>query len=136
MLFRSLAVHGMGVRRIANTLMDEKIPCPGWFQYTRNGGCARYFEGQSEEKRYVWSQPYLRNILKDETYIGNTVHHRQGTVSYKNKRVVRNPQEKWLRVEGTHEAIISQEIFETVQEQRAKRRRDARISRRRFLPVS
>lgn len=26
----------------------------------------------------------------------------------------RNPQEKWLRIEGTHEAIISQEVFETV----------------------
>ena len=119
-----LAVHGMGVRRIANTLMDEKIPCPGWFQYTRNGGCARYFEGQSEEKRYVWSQPYLRNILKDETYIGNTVHNRWGTVSYKNKKMVRTPGEKCLRIEGTHEAIIETEVFESVQKQIASRRRE------------
>lgn len=119
-----LAVHGMGVRRIANTLMDEKIPCPGWFQYTRNGGCARYFEGQPEEKRYVWSQPYLRNILKDETYIGNTVHNRWGTVSYKNKKMVRTPDEKCLRIEGTHEAIIETEVFESVQKQIASRRRE------------
>lgn len=119
-----LAVHGMGVRRIANTLMDEKIPCPGWFQYTRNGGCARYFEGQSEEKRYVWSQPYLRNILKDETYIGNTVHNRWGTVSYKNKKMIRTPDEKCLRIEGTHEAIIETEVFESVQKQIASRRRE------------
>jgi site-specific DNA recombinase len=45
-----LAFHGMGVRRIAGVLMDEEIPCPGWFQYTRNCGCARFFEGQPEEK--------------------------------------------------------------------------------------
>ena len=124
-----LAVHGMGVRRIANTLMDEKIPCPGWFQYTRNGGCARYFEGQSEEKRYVWSQPYLRNILKDETYIGNTIHNRWGTVSYKNKRMVRTPDEKCLRIEGTHEAIITPDVFETVQKQIASRRRECKGKR-------
>ena len=119
-----LAFHGMGVRRIANTLMDEKIPCPGWFQYTRNGGCARFFEGQPEEKRYVWSQAYLKNILKDETYIGNTIHNRWGTVSYKNKRMVRTPDEKCLRIEGTHEALVEQEVFESVQKQIASRRRE------------
>ena len=121
-----LAVHGMGANRISKVLMDEKILCPGWFQYIRNGGCARYFEGQPEEKRYVWSTTQIKNILKDETYIGNTVHHRQGTVSYKNKKVVHNPQEKWLRIEGTHEAIISQEVFETVQGQITSRRRECK----------
>ena len=39
-----LAYHGMGFKRIAGVLMDEKIPCPGWFQYTRNGGCARFLK--------------------------------------------------------------------------------------------
>ncbi len=121
-----LSFHGMGVRRISALLMDEKVPCPGWFQYSRNGGCARFFEGQPEEKRYVWSQAYLKNILKDETYIGNTVHNRQATVSYKNKKVVRNPQEKWLRIEGTHEAIIDKDVFETVQQQIASRRRECK----------
>ena len=119
-----LAFHGMGVRRIANALMDEKVPCPGWFQYSRNGGCARFFEGQPEEKRYVWSQAYLKNILKDETYIGNTIHNRWGTVSYKNKRMVRTPDEKCLRIEGTHEAIVEADVFETVQQQIASRRRE------------
>lgn len=121
-----LSFHGMGVRRISMLLMDEKVPCPGWLQYTRNGGCARFFEGQPEEKRYVWSQAYLKNILKDETYIGNTVHNRQATVSYKNKKVIRNPQEKWLRIEGTHEAIIDKDVFEMVQQQMASRRRECK----------
>ena len=118
-----LAFHGMGVRRIATVLMDEKVPCPGWFQYSRNGGCARFFEGQPEEKRYIWSMAYLRNILKDETYIGNTIHNKWGTVSYKNKRMVRTPDEKCLRIEGTHEALVEQEVFELVQKQIASRRR-------------
>ena len=87
--FFDLAFHGMGMSRIAQTLTREKIPCPGWFQYTRNGGCARFFEGQPEEKKYMWSLPYLKVLLKDETYIGNTIHNRWGTVSYKNKRMVR-----------------------------------------------
>ena len=121
-----LAFHGLGIKRIANTLMDEKIPCPGWFQYTRNGGCARFFEGQPDEKKYMWSMAYLKVFLKDETYIGNTIHNRWVTVSYKNKRMIRNPDEKCLRIEGTHEAIIEADVFEAVQKQIASRRRECK----------
>ena len=124
-----LSFHGMGANQISKVLMDEKVPCPGWFQYTRNGCCARFFEGQPEEKRYMWSLTYLKGILKDETYVGNTVHNRLAAVSYKNEKVVRNPQGKWLRVEGTHEAIISQEVFEAVQKQIASRRRECKNKR-------
>ena len=43
----------------------------------------------------------------------------------KNKlRMVRTPDEKCLRIEGTHEAIIETEVFESVQKQIASRRRE------------
>ena len=118
-----LSFYGTGANKIARILTEEQIPSPGWFQYTRNGGCARFFVGQPEEKKFAWSSTHVKNILRDETYIGNTVHNRQAAVSYKNKKVVRTPQEKWLRIEGTHEAIIDAEVFERVQKQMASRRR-------------
>mgnify|MGYP002681205994 FL=1 len=62
-------------------------------------------------------------MLKDETYIGNSVHNRQTNISYKNKKKIRKPKEEWFRVENTHEGIISKEVFEQVQEQIAHRRR-------------
>ena len=37
-----------------------------------------------------------------------------GTVSYKVRKLVSKPEEEWIRVEGTHEAIISREIWDTV----------------------
>ena len=121
-----LSLHGTGAAKIAALLTDEKIPCPAWIQYTRYGVKGRYFEGQPEEKRYFWSNSQVKNILKDETYIGNTVHYRMGTISYKNKKTVKKPQEEWLRVEGTHEAIISKDVFDTVQEQRKRKRRESK----------
>ncbi len=43
----------------------------------------------------------------------------------KNKlRMVRTPDEKCLRIEGTHEAIIETEVFESVQKQIASRRQE------------
>ena len=65
----------------------------------------------------------MKSIFKDETYIGNSVHNKQTNISYKNKKRVRKPQEEWLRVEDTHEGIISKEVFAQVQEQIAGRRR-------------
>lgn len=64
--------------------------------------------------------------MKEETYIGHSVHNKQSNISFKNKKKVRKPQEEWYRVENTHEAIISEEVFQKVQELIASRRRKRR----------
>ena len=38
----------------------------------------------------------------------------------------RNPASEWIRVEGTHEAIVSKDVFDQVQQQIASRRRQRR----------
>ena len=68
----------------------------------------------------------VKSILKEETYIGHSVHNKQSNISFKNKKKVRKPQEEWYRVENTHEAIISEEAFQKVQELIASRRRKRR----------
>lgn len=75
------------------------------------------------DKSYAWTLAQVKSILKDETYIGNSVHNKQTNISYKNKKKIRKPQEEWFRVENTHEAIISKQVFEQAQEQIANRRR-------------
>lgn len=118
-----LAYHGAGAAKIARVLVDEHVPTAGWLNYQRYGTFAHIYEGQPEEKSYAWTLAQVKSILKDETYIGNSVHNKQTNISYKNKKKVRKPQEEWFRVENTHEAIISKEVFKQVQEQIASRRR-------------
>ena len=118
-----LAYHGAGAAKIARILVEEHIPTAGWLNYQRYGTFAHIYEGQPEEKSYAWTLAQVKSILKDETYIGNSVHNKQSNISYKNKKKIRKPQEEWFRVENTHEAIISKEVFERVQEQIASRRR-------------
>ena len=62
--------------------------------------------------------------MKDETYIGHTIHYRETNISFKNKRRIRKPQSEWVRVENTQEPIISEHVFRQVQEQIASRRRE------------
>ncbi len=118
-----LAFHGAGAAKITKTLIEEEVPCAGWLNFKRYGTFAHIYEGQSEEKAYAWTVAQVKSILKDETYIGNSVHNKQTNISYKNKKKVRKPQEEWFRVENTHEAIIPKDVFEQVQMQIANRRR-------------
>ncbi len=119
----NLAFHGAGAASIAHKLIKEQVPTPGWLNYTRYGTFANIYADVPPEKRYDWSIKQVKSILKDETYIGNTIHNRQSRVSYKSKKRMRRPESEWVRVENTHEAIISKDIFEQVQEQIANRRR-------------
>ena len=118
-----LAYHGAGAAKIARVLVEEHVPTAGWLNYQRYGTFAHIYEGQPEEKSYAWTLAQVKSILKDETYIGNSVHNKQSNISYKNKKKVRKPEEEWFRVENTHEAIISRKVFEQVQEQISSRRR-------------
>ena len=119
----ALAVQGNGSSKIANLLIAEQISTPSWFQFQRYGTFAHIYEGQPEAKRYAWSITQVKSILQDENYIGNSVHNRQANVSYKSKKRIHKPKDEWWKVENTHEANISREDFDRVQEHIASRRR-------------
>ena len=118
-----LAYRGAGAAKITGILIDEQIPTPGWLNYTRYGTFANIYADAPEDKGFAWTISQVKSILKDEIYIGNSVHGKQMNISYKNKKKIRKPEEEWFRVENTHDAIISKDVFHQVQEQIASRRR-------------
>ncbi len=118
-----LAAHGMGAAKIVRRLYEEQIPTPGWLHYSRDGTYTQFYQDEPERKRYTWNMTAVRKILKDENYIGNSIHNQMSVVSFKNKKLTRNPESEWIRVENTHEPIISRDVFDQVQEQIANRRR-------------
>lgn len=119
-----LAFHGAGASKITGILIEEKVPAAGYLNYQRYGTFAHIYANAPEEKAYAWTIAQVKSILKDETYIGNTIHYRQTNISCKNKKSVRKPVEEQMRVEGTQDAIISKEVFDQLQEQIANRRRE------------
>ncbi len=111
---------------ITKILREEKVPTASWLNFTRYGTFAHIFEGKLESKRYEWTIVHVKAILKSEVYIGNSVHNRQSTISFKSKKKVRKPESEWFRVENTHESIIDKEVFYRVQEQIKSRRRQTK----------
>ena len=118
-----LAIHGKGAASITRILIAEKVPTPGFINFQRDGTFANIYAGAPEEKGYAWTIAQVKSIMKDETYIGHTIHYRETNISFKNKRRIRKPQSEWVRVENTQEPIISEQVFRQVQEQIASRRR-------------
>ncbi len=66
--------------------------------------------------RARWSPVAVKRILVNESYIGTLVQGKEEKINYKVNKSVMKPQEEWTRVPGAHEAIISREDFEIVQD--------------------
>lgn len=121
-----MALKGAGANKITKTLIEEQIPTPAWLNYQRYGTFAHVFENNPESKRYAWTIAQVKHMLKDELYIGNSIHGKQSTVSFKSKKKVRKPESEWLKVENTHEPLIDTDVFYQVQEQIKSRRRETK----------
>ncbi|WP_407638847.1 recombinase family protein [Bacillus niameyensis] len=64
-----------------------------------------------------WGTATIRQILTNEVYIGKIVWGKQKNVKIDGKYVPKKlPQEKWVVNENSHEAIISEDLFENVQD--------------------
>ena len=63
----------------------------------------------------LWSDITIREILRNEMYIGTMVQGKERVISYKVHTKIRTDEKDWYRVENTHEAIIDRDLFDKVQ---------------------
>ena len=105
-------VNGCSIMGIAKKLNAMGIPNPS--AYKRSKGL-RYRHPAGEKNDGLWPDSSVRRILRNEMYIGNMIQGKNTTISYKIKQCRAVPKEDWIRVEGTHEAIIDKNTFEKAQ---------------------
>ncbi len=108
----TLFAQGHGKAAIARMLNDRGIPNPT--EYKRLKGL-RYQQPKTRNST-LWQYYAIADMLTNETYIGNLVQGKYGSISYKSKQNKPRPKELWYRVEGTHEAIIDIDLWNQVQE--------------------
>jgi len=104
----AMRASGMGFHAIACVLNEENIPSPGVLYYQRRG------QSDPRHVNHKWADQTVKNIVRNEVYIGNMVQGKTGTLSYKSRKLVSKDKNQWIRVEGTHAAIISREVWDTV----------------------
>lgn len=102
----AMALDGMSCRKIAAILNEEGIPTPATYANLPVGNPGPYTG--------LWSSERISDMLQNETYIGNMVQGRMVKVNYKSKKCLRQPREKWVIVENTHEPLVDRETFQKV----------------------
>ena len=114
-----MAANGIGQIRIAKILNEEGIPCPS--EYKRLMG-DKYRNSKKLDSTKYWTYSTVHKMLANEMFLGSMVQRRSVRPAMHGKAVAA-PRENWAIVENTHEAIISQELWDTVQAQLSKHTR-------------
>lgn len=60
----------------------------------------------------IWQSNMIRNMIVKEVYIGNMVRNKMRKEKFGSKKMVPTDPDDWIRVENTHEPIVSKELFE------------------------
>ena len=105
-----LFLSGKKINQIREIFNEERIPT---FSVTRNRNFKR--NGSNGDIYGDWSNTTIKKILKNRLYTGDMIQNRRRRISYKYRKIIYNPEEQWIIVENTHEAIIDKESFKKIQ---------------------
>lgn len=91
-----LCAGGKGPNQIARILTEEQILTPANYAYQKEGKSHNHVD---ITRPYDWSGSSVTSILDNRTYLGHTVGLRSISLSYKNKKLIRRPEDeqiKWI----------------------------------------
>ncbi|MCL1862626.1 MAG: recombinase family protein [Defluviitaleaceae bacterium] len=106
-------IDGMSNAGIANRLNEMGIASP--YEYKRANGMD-YSNSFKRNSKALWSAVAIGRILVNEIYLGVLEQGKRTSKSHKVKNRINKTKEDWIRVENTHEAIISHKDFTLVAE--------------------
>lgn len=105
--------EGLGNLTICHKLNDMGILNPTGYKKKKLN--QNYNNSMIIEDDYSWCPSTVRNILKNDIYIGNITQGKRRVKSYKVHKVEQVPEDEWITVENMHEPIIDTELFEKAQ---------------------
>lgn len=94
---------------VARYLNSNDIPTPK--EYMIQKGVIKRPAYEKEKK--FWTSPIIRKILCNPIYIGNIQFHKFEVLEVGSKRYKCIPKSEWETCEGTHEGLVTKELFET-----------------------
>ncbi len=117
-----LAEQGESYLGISKKLTELGVITPA--EYKLKNGDTRFIRHLNNKKRLdSWSYQTVRTILLDSVYKGDMVNHKTEIINYKTKESTLIPREEYIIVPNKHEAIITPQKFEEVQQILKSRRR-------------
>lgn len=103
-----LLEEGYSRSDVCKILNANSIPTKS--EYNIKKGIRKSYVRKAENK--IWKLVDIHRIVNDETYIGTTINFRMKTVKPGYSKRIKNNEEDIIKIENTHEPIISRETFE------------------------
>ncbi|MGN0631486.1 MAG: recombinase family protein, partial [Ruminococcus sp.] len=126
-LIFEMYIQGNGYRKIVQELNSRNIPSPSAYKQ-QSGSKYVNCNADSSNAKGLWTQSTIAAILHNEMYTGTLVQGKSHHISYKNKKRRKVAEDEWVKVPGTHEAIIDPETWQRSQERHNSHTRSNRSS--------
>ena len=107
----SLYKDGVSICRIADHLNELGVLSP--MEYKISSGL-HYDSAFRTGNTAKWSYKAVKRILSNEVYIGVLAQGKRGTPNYKVHKIQTKEESDWIKVEDTHEALITYDDFMAV----------------------
>ena len=104
--------QGLGIGTIARMLNERDIPSPGRYRFEHGIITNNNKKGSA----LLWNRHALSDILRNIAYIGHLAQGKCTASLIRGIPVHRAPESEWDIVYNTHAPIVSQELFDRVQE--------------------
>ena len=112
-IFKWKVIEGLGNLSICHRLNDMGVLNPTGYKKKKLN--QNYNNSKIIHEDYSWCPSTVRNILKNDIYIGNITQGKRKVKSYKIHKIEQVPEDEWITVENMHEPIIDKELFEKAQ---------------------
>lgn len=112
-----LSNTGNSPRAIAEILTEEKVLIPA--AYAKENRKEQY-KGNKFADPYIWSVSTIRKILDRQEYLGHTVLRKSVGTNFKLHKRKETAEEEQYVFPNTHEAIITKELWDSVQKKRKR----------------
>lgn len=126
-LIFEMYIQGNGYRKIVQELNSRGILSPSAYKQ-QSGSKYVNCNADSSNAKGLWTQSSVVAILRNEMYTGTLVQGKSHHISYKNKKRRKVSEDEWVKVPGTHEAIIDPDTWLRSQERLSSHTRSSRSS--------
>lgn len=105
----ALACDGCTMSQIATLLNADKVDSPVMYRKRMGRKVVGYQSMVSEAG--VWTETSVRRIITDERFTGVLIFGKTRVISPGGKKIAHLPESEWIKVPGTHKAIVSVAAF-------------------------
>ena len=97
--------YGYYRNEIADRLNSMNVPCPSIVK-------GQYEKRKARNDNCKWSRTIVDNILKNQTYCGDTVYGKNYMSMYQHVEKRKCSRDEWIVHENTHEPLVNREIYD------------------------